>query len=133
MPEKLLSGKAWVSCEIFASDSGRMAGPPRPPVETRPSTLISNSSVSGSMSGSDVKVLDDEMASAPPRNAPRASSTMSVVEGVSFAQTGTVATSFTIFVTIETSSLSRPTLDPMSGRSMCGHERFSSSASQPCS
>ena len=42
------------------------------------------------------------------------------------------ATSFTTFVTIDTSSLSLPTFDPMSGRSMCGHERFSSSASQPC-
>jgi len=83
------------------------------------------------MSGSDVNVFDDEIASAPPRNAPRASTTMSVVDGVSFAQTGIVSTYFTAFVTIDTSSLSLPTFDPMSGRSMCGHDRFSSSASQP--
>ena len=66
MPEKLFSGNARVICAIFASDSGRMAGPPRPPVETRPSTLTSNSSVSGSISGSDVNVFDEEIASAPP-------------------------------------------------------------------
>jgi hypothetical protein len=83
MPEKLLSGRACVSWDIFASDNGRMAGPPSPPVETSPSTLISNSSVSASTSGSEVNVFDDEMASAPPLNAPRASRTMSVVDGVS--------------------------------------------------
>src|SRR5881397_2532694 len=81
MPEKLLSGNACVSCDIFASDSGRIAGPPRPPVDTRPSTWTSKSSVSASMSGSDVKVFEETMASAPPRNAPRASRTMSVVDG----------------------------------------------------
>ena len=64
-----------------------------------PSTFISNSSVSGSMSGSDGNVFDEEIASAPPRNAPRASTTMSVVDGVSFAHTGTRATSFTARVT----------------------------------
>ena len=42
------------------------------------------------MSGSDVKVFDEEIASAPPRNAPRASMTMSVVDGVSLAHTGTL-------------------------------------------
>ena len=131
MPEKLLSGNACVSCDIFASDSGRIAGPPRPPVDTRPSTCTSKSSVSASISGSDVNVFDETIASAPPRNAPRASTTMSVVDGVSLAQTGIFATSFTTFVTIDTSSLSLPTFDPMSGRSMCGHDRFSSSASQP--
>src|SRR5438445_9192244 len=131
MPEKLLPGNACVSCEILASDSGRIAGPPRPPVDTRPSTLISNSSVSMSTSGSDVKVFDEEMASAPPRNAPRASTTMSVVDGVSLAQTGTRATSFTTLATIETSSWSLPMFDPMSCRSMCGHDRLSSTASQP--
>ena len=70
------------------------------------------------MSGSEVKVLDDTTASAPPRSAPRASTTMSVVDGVSFAQTGIFATSLTTLVTIETSSLSLPTFEPMSGRSM---------------
>ena len=35
-----------------------------------PSTFISNSSVSGSISGSDGNVFDDVIASAPPRNAP---------------------------------------------------------------
>src|SRR5262249_44440060 len=84
----------------------RRPAPPRPPVETRPSTLTSKSSVSGSISGSDVNVFDETTASAPPRNAPRASTTMSVVDGVSFAHTGTVAMSFTTLVTIETSSLS---------------------------
>ena len=101
MPENALSGNACVSCAIFASDSGRIAGPPRPPLETKPSTFISNSSVSGSMSGSDGKVFDEVIASAPPRNAPRASTTMSVVDGVSLAQIGTRATSFTASVTIE--------------------------------
>ena len=67
IPEKLLSGNAWVICAIFASESGRIAGPPSPPLDTRPSTLISNSSVSGSISGSDGKVLDETIASAPPR------------------------------------------------------------------
>src|ERR1035437_2942545 len=131
MPEKLLSGNACVSCDILASDNGRIAGPPRPPVDTKPSTWSSNSSVSASKSGSDVNVLDEEIASAPPRNAPRASTTMSVVEGVSLAHTGIFDTSFTTFVTIDTSSLSLPRFDPMSCRSMWGHERFSSSASHP--
>src|SRR3954469_2690483 len=58
---------------------------------------------------------------------------MSVVDGVSLAQTGIRATSLTTLVTIDTSSLSLPTFDPMSGRSMCGHDRLSSSASHPCS
>jgi len=70
------------------------------------------------MSGSDVKVFEETMASAPPRNAPRASRTMSVVDGVSLAHTGIFAISFTTLVTMETSSLSLPTFDPMSGRSM---------------
>ena len=65
-------------------------------LEVRPSTFISNSSVSASMSVSDVNVLDDEIASAPPRNAPRASTTMSVVDGVSLAQIGTRATSYDV-------------------------------------
>src|SRR5439155_22785254 len=133
MPEKLLLGKACVICDILASDSGRIAGPPRPPVETNPSTWTSKSSVSASISGSDVKVLDETIASAPPRNAPRASTTMSVVDGVSLAQTGIFATSLTTFVTIDTSSLSLPTLDPISGRSMWGQERYNSSAPHPCS
>ena len=52
---------------ILASDWGRIAGPPRPPDETQPSTLTSKSSVSGSTSGSDGNVFDDEIASAPPQ------------------------------------------------------------------
>src|SRR5882762_3670576 len=131
MPENDLSGNACVSCAIFAIDSGRIAGPPRPPDETSPSTFISNSSVSGSIGGSDGNVFDETIASAPPRNAPRASTTMSVVDGVSFAHTGTRATSFTTCVTTEISSWSLPMFEPMSLRSMCGHERFSSSASAP--
>ena len=85
------------------------------------------------MGGSDGNVLDEEIASAPPRNAPRASMTMSVVEGVSFAQIGTRATSFTTCVTMEMSSVSLPMFEPMSLRSMCGHDRFSSSALAPSS
>ena len=69
MPENSWSGNALVSCDIFASDCGRIAGPPRPPLDTRPSTFISKSSVSGSISGSDGKVFDDTIASAPPLNA----------------------------------------------------------------
>src|SRR5713101_9920686 len=102
-PEKLLSGNADVSSAILASESGRIAGPPNPPLETYPSTFISKSSVFGSTSGSEGNVFDDEIASAPPRNAARASSTMSVVDGVSLAQQGTVATSLTTLVTIEMS------------------------------
>src|SRR4051812_21464436 len=83
------------------------------------------------MSGSDGNVLDEVIASAPPRNAPRASTTISVVEGVSFAQMGTRATSLTASVTTEISSWSLPMFEPMSLRSMWGHERFSSSASAP--
>ena len=85
------------------------------------------------MSGSDGNVFDDEIASAPPRNAAPASTTMSVVDGVSLAQTGTRATSFTTCVTNEQSAWSLPMFEPMSGRSMCGHDRFSSSASAPAS
>ena len=59
MPENDLSGNARVICDILASDSGRIAGPPRPPLETWPSTFISNSSVSGSISGSDGKVFEE--------------------------------------------------------------------------
>src|SRR4029079_7869405 len=105
MPENDLSGNAFVICDIFASDIGMIAGPPRPPEDTRPSTFISNSSVSGSISGSDGNVFDDEIASAPPRNAASASSAMFAVAGVSFTHTGTVATSFTAIVTTEQSTL----------------------------
>src|SRR5688500_9749368 len=101
IPEKLLSGKAFVSCAIFASDNGRIAGPPSPPLDTKPSTLISNSSVSGSIGGSEGKVLDDTIASAPPRKHAAASTTMSAVAGVSLHHTGTFATSFTASVTTE--------------------------------
>jgi hypothetical protein len=34
MPEKALSGKAEVIWVILARERGRIAGPPRPPVET---------------------------------------------------------------------------------------------------
>jgi hypothetical protein len=78
-------------------------------------------------------VLEDTTASAPPRNTAPASITMSLVAGVSFAHTGTFATSFTTWVTNEHSCWSRPMLEPMSSRSMCGQERFSSSPSAPCS
>ena len=54
--------------------------------------------------GSDVNVFEEEIASAPPSNAPRASTTMSVVDGVSLAHTGIYATSFTTFVTMDTCS-----------------------------
>ena len=73
------------------------------------------------------------MASAPPRKVAVASSTMLEVAGVSFTQTGTVATSLTACVTTEQRTLSFPTLEPMSMRSMCGQEKFSSSASHPSS
>src|SRR3954471_3704201 len=101
MPEKLLSGKALVSCDILASDNGRIAGPPSPPLETNPSTLISNSRVSGSISGMDGKVFEETIASAPPGKPAPASTTMSAVAGVSLHQTGTLATSFTASVTTE--------------------------------
>ncbi len=133
MPLKALSGNLLVISDILASESGRMAGPPRPPEETRPSTFISNSSVSGSMSGSEGKVLEDEMASAPPRKLASASSAMFDVAGVSFTHTGMVATSFTAIVTTEQSTLSLPTFEPMSTRSMCGQEKFSSTPSAPAS
>src|SRR3954470_18036475 len=103
MPEKLLSGNSLVSCAIFASDSGRIAGPPSPPLETNPSTLISNSRVSGSIRGIDGNVLDETIASAPPRKQAPASTTMSAVAGVSLHQTGTFATSLTASVTTEQS------------------------------
>src|SRR3954464_10712414 len=101
MPENDLSGNACVICAIFAIDIGRMAGPPSPPLETYPSTFISNSRVSGSISGSDGKVFDEVVGCAPPGNSPRASTTMSVVDGVSLAQIGTFDTSRTTWVTIE--------------------------------
>ena len=44
----------------------------------------------GSIRGSDGKVFDDEIASAPPRNVASASSTMFAVAGVSFTHTGTL-------------------------------------------
>ena len=83
------------------------------------------------MGGSEGQVFDEQIASAPPRNVAVASSTMFEVAGVSFTHTGTVATSFTAWVTTEQSTLSLPTFEPMSMRSMCGQEKFSSSASTP--
>src|SRR5262249_50874025 len=83
------------------------------------------------MSGRDGNVFDDEIASAPPRKLAPASSAMSAVAGVSLTHTGIVATSLTAIVTTEQSTLSLPTFEPMSTRSMCGEEKFSSSASTP--
>src|SRR3990170_2514469 len=94
-PENARSGNALVICAILASDCGRIAGPPSPPLDVYPSTLTSNSSVSGLMSGMDGKVFDETIASAPPRNDARASATMSVVDGVSLHHTGTLATCLT--------------------------------------
>src|SRR3954471_14131964 len=134
IPEKLRSGNAFVSCAILASESGSIAGPPSPPLDTSPSTLISNSSVSGSMTGIDGKVLDETMASAPTRKHAPASTTMSAVAGVSLHHTGTLATSFTASVTTEQRPWSLPMLEPISRRSMCGQEKLSSrpSAPSPC-
>ena len=133
IPENSRSGNACVIWAILASDSGRIAGPPMPPDETKPSTLTSGSSVSGSNGGIDGKVLDDTMASAPPRNVASASSTMLAVAGVSLTHTGTVATALTAWVDTEHSTGSLPTLAPMSTRSMWGHEKLSSIASAPAS
>src|SRR5436305_4038973 len=58
---------------------------------------------------------------------------MFAVAGVSFTHTGTFATSFTAIVTTEQSTLSLPTFEPMSMRSMCGQEKFSSNPSTPAS
>src|SRR4051794_32146420 len=58
---------------------------------------------------------------------------MFAVAGVSFTHTGTLATSFTAIVTTEQSTLSLPTFEPMSMRSMCGQEKFSSKPSTPTS
>ena len=44
---------------------------------------------------------------------------------------GTLATSATACVTIEMRPWSLPMFEPMSLRSICGHERFSSRASAP--
>src|SRR5689334_11096526 len=85
------------------------------------------------MTGSDGNVFDDDTASAPPRKQACASSTMFDVAGVSFTHTGTRATSFTACVTTEQSTLSLPTFDPISTRSMCGQEKLSSTASHPSS
>src|SRR5215203_7099679 len=101
MPENALSGNAWHIRAMLHNDIGRIARPPSPPLDTRPSTLISNSNVSGSIIGSDGNVFDDTIASAPPRKHAAASTTMSRVAGVSFVQTGIVATSFTASVTTE--------------------------------
>ena len=85
------------------------------------------------MSGSDGNVFEEAIASAPPRNVAAASSTMFAVAGVSFTQTGTRATSLTAWVETEQRTGSLPTFDPMSTRSMWGHEKLSSIASAPAS
>ena len=79
----------------------------------------------------DGKVLEEVTASAPPRNVAPASITMSLVAGVSLAHTGPFATSFTTWVTYEQRAWSLPMFEPMSSRSMCGQERFSSRPSAP--
>ena len=56
---------------------------------------------------------------------------MSLVAGVSLAHTGPFATSFTTWVTKEHWAWSLPMFEPMSSRSMCGQERFSSRPSAP--
>jgi len=76
-----LLGKARVISDILARDRGRIAGPPRPPLDTRPSTFISNSRDSASMRGREGKVFDELTASAPPRKTAPASSAMSPVAG----------------------------------------------------
>ena len=133
IPENSRSGKAFVSSAILASDWGRMAGPPRPPDATEPSTLTSNSRVSALMSGSEGNVFEEQIASAPPRKVAPASSTMFAVAGVSFTQTGMRAASLTAWVETEHRTGSLPTFDPMSTRSMWGHEKLSSMASTPAS
>src|SRR5687768_13381167 len=85
------------------------------------------------MGGNEGQVFDEQIASAPPRKVAVASVTMFEVAGVSFTHTGTVDTSFTACVTTEQSTLSLPTFEPMSMRSMCGQEKFSSRASAPSS
>src|SRR3954466_817062 len=85
------------------------------------------------MTGSEGQVFDDTTASAPARKQASASSTMFDVAGVSFTHTGIFETSLTACVTTEQSTLSLPTFEPMSTRSMCGQEKFSSSASAPSS
>src|ERR1051325_9308226 len=85
------------------------------------------------MGGSDGQVFDDTTASAPPRKHASASTTMFDVAGVSLTHTGTRATSFTACVTTEQRTLSLPTFEPMSPRSMCGQEKLSSSPSTPSS
>src|SRR5207247_7652794 len=79
------------------------------------------------------QVFDDTTASAPPRKQASASSTMLDVAGVSFTHTGMRDTSLTAIVTTEQRTLSLPTFEPMSTRSMCGQEKFSSRPSAPAS
>src|SRR5437016_14550966 len=95
IPEKFLSGNAFVSCAIFARESGRIAGPPSPPLDTNPSTLISNSSVSGSINGIDGKLLDETIASPPPRKQAAAPTTISAAAAVTLHHPATLPTSFT--------------------------------------
>ena len=78
-------------------------------------------------------MFEDVIASAPPRNAAPASTAISVVDGVSLHQTGTFETSLTAFMTVDVRTLLFPMFEPMSSRSMCGHEKFSSRASTPSS
>src|SRR5581483_1198339 len=58
---------------------------------------------------------------------------ISVVDGVSFTHTGTLATSLTTLVTALHSAWFLPTFEPMSSRSMWGQEKFSSNPSAPSS
>src|SRR5688572_16986065 len=108
MPLNSLSGNVRVIDALLARDNGRMAGRPMPPLDTKPSTLISNSSVSGSIGGKLGNVFDETIALAPPRKQAAASSVMSVVDGVSLHHTGILATSTTASVTVEQRPSSRP-------------------------
>ena len=76
-------------------------------------------------------MLDETIASAPPRKQAAASTTISAVAGVSLHHTGTFATSLTASVTTEQRPWSLPMFDPMSRRSICGQEKLSSSPSAP--
>ena len=78
-----------------------------------------------------MNVFEEEIASAPAANAASASFAMFVVVGVSLTQTGTRAAAFTTRTTVSISSQFLPMFEPMSSRSMCGHDRFSSNASTP--
>ena len=84
MPRIGTSGSAACTCQTQRTAIGRIAGPDNPPV-TPPST---GRSVSVSMT-SPSAVLISESPSAPAATTARATATMSVTSGESFAKTGT--------------------------------------------